>query len=382
MPSGDVRVEPVRDRAALEAFLRVPWPIYADDRQWIPPLLLERRQHLSPQHNPWFQHAETQLWIARKAGRPVGRISAQVDRLRLERHQDEAGTFGFLEGEDDPAVFAALFAAAEAWLRQQGMRRVYGPFSLSINDESGLLVEGFDTPPAMMMGHARPWYGPRVEEQGYHKARDLIAYWCDMTQEFPESLRRVVTSGLGQHKVRFRPLDFSRYEEELRLIVEIFNDAWSDNWGFVPLTEAEVRHLAKSLRPLIKAEWVCIGEVEGKPAAFAVTLPNVNEAIADLNGRLLPFGLFKLLWRLKVQGTRTGRMPLMGVRKAYQKGVMGAALALGVISRLYDYHRQRGRVTGAELSWVLEDNRATRRLIEQLAATSYKTYRVYHKELA
>jgi len=382
MAAEPLRIEPVEDRAGLEAFLRVPWSIYADDPQWVPPLLAERRQHLSPKHNPWFEHAEARFWIARRGDRAVGRISAQVDQLRLERHRDEAGTFGFLEGEDDPEVFAALFAAAESWLREKGMRRLYGPFSLSINDESGLLVEGFDTPPSMMMGHARPWYGPRVEQQGYRKARDLIAYWCDVREAFPESLRRLVDSGLSQHRVRFRPLDFSRYEEELRLIVDIFNDAWHDNWGFVPMTEAEVRHLAKSLRPLIKAEWICIGEVEGEPAAFTVTLPNINEAAADLNGRLFPFGLVKLLWRLKVRGTTTGRMPLMGVRKRWQKGVVGAALALGVIDRVHQYHKRQGRVRGAELSWVLEDNRPTRRLIEQLATTAYKTYRVYEKELA
>jgi len=381
MPADALRIEPVEDRAGLDAFLRVPWSIYADDPQWVPPLLAERRQHLSPKHNPWFEHAEARLWIARRGTRAVGRISAQADRLHLERHGDEAGFFGFLEAEDDPEVFAALFAEAEGWLRAQGLRRAYGPFSLSINDESGLLVEGFDTPPSMMMGHARSWYGPRVEEQGYSKARDLIAYWFDVKAEFPEGVRRLIDSGLGGRKVRFRPLDFSRYDEDLRLIVDIFNDAWHDNWGFVPMTEAEVRHLAKSLRPLIKAEWVCIGEVEGEPAAFTVTLPNINEAAADLDGRLFPFGLFKLLWRLKVRGTRTGRMPLMGVRKRYQRGVLGAALALGVIDRVHRYHKGRGRVHGAELSWVLEDNRPTRRLIEQLATRAYKTYRVYQKDL-
>lgn len=372
-------VETARD---LETFLRVPWRIYAEDPQWVPPLLLERRQHLSPKHNPWFEHAEARLWIAWCDGAPVGRISAQLDRLRLEQHRDEAGTFGFLEAIDHSEVFSALFNAAEDWLRSKGLRRAFGPFSLSINDDSGLLVDGFDRPPSMMMGHARPWYGPRVEEQGYSKARDLLAYWVDMTQPFPDSLKRLIASGIGDSRVTFRPMDFSRYTEELRLIVDIFNDAWRDNWGFVPMTEGEVRHLAKSLRPLIKPEWVYIGEVEGEAAAFAVTLPNVNEAIADLNGRLLPFGLAKLLWRIKVRGTTSGRMPLMGVRKHHQGGVLGAALALGVIERAYEYHRARGRVTGAELSWVLENNRPMRRLIERLAPQAYKTYRVYQKELS
>lgn len=382
MASDRLTVEAVESKRDLEAFLRVPWPIFADDPHWIPPLLLERRRHLSPKHNPWFEHGEARFWLARRGGQPVGRISAQIDYLRLQHHRDQAGNFGFLDAVDDGEVFAALLESAENWLRSRGMRQVIGPFSLSINDESGLLVEGFDHPPSMMMGHARPWYGPRLEEQGYRKVRDLIAYWVDPNQPFPASLMRLVESGIGEHKVTFRPLDISRYDEELRLIVDIFNDAWRDNWGFVPFTEAEIRHLAKSLRPLVGPEWICIGEVAGEPAAFAVTLPNINEAAADLDGRLFPFGIFKFLWRLKVTGTRTGRMPLMGVRKAYQKGVLGAALALGAIERLYRYHRNRGVVTGAELSWVLEENRPTRRLIEQLAARHYKTYRVYQKDLA
>lgn len=382
MASDKLTVAAVENKRDLKAFLRVPWSIYADDPQWVPPLLLERREHLDPEKNPWFEHGKARFWVARRGHQLVGRISAQVDHLRLEIHQDDAGNFGFLEAVDDPDVFAALFAVAEKWLREQGMRRAIGPFSLSINDESGLLIDGFDHPPCMMMGHARPWFGPRVEEQGYRKARDLIAYWVDPRVPFPGSLLRLINSGIGEHKVSFRPLDFSRYDEELRLIVDIFNDAWRDNWGFVPLTEAEVRHLAKSLRPLIKEKWACIGEIAGEPAAFAITLPNINEAAADLNGRLFPFGIFKFLWRLKVAGTRTGRMPLMGVRKRYQKGVLGAGLALGVIERLYRYHRERGIVTGAELSWVLEDNRPTRRLIEQLGSEPYKTYRVYQKALA
>ena len=382
MASEELTVEAVESKRDLEAFLRVPWHIYAEDPHWIPPLLMERRDHLNPEKNPWFDHGDARLWIAWRGEQPVGRISAQVDRLRLEIHQDQAGNFGFLEAVDDPEVFAALFAAAEEWLRRQGMKRAIGPFSLSINDESGLLIDGFDHPPCMMMGHARPWYGAYVEAQGYSKVRDLLAYWVDPRVPFPDSLMRLIDSGVGEHAVTFRPLNFARYDEELRLIVDIFNDAWRDNWGFVPLTEAEIRNLAKSLRPLIKEQWACIGEVAGEPAAFAVTLPNINEAAADLNGRLFPFGIFKFLWRLKVRGTRTGRMPLMGVRKQYQRGVIGAALALGVIERLYRYHRGRGTVTGAELSWVLEENRPTRRLIEQLGSKAYKTYRVYQKDLA
>jgi hypothetical protein len=379
--AASLRIQPVEDRGALKQFLKMPAQLYAGDPHWVPPLLFERLEHLNPSKNPYFDHAEVAYWLALAGERPVGRISAQVDRMHLERYGDATGHFGFLEAEDDPEVFAGLFETAEAWLKRRGMRRATGPFTLSINDETGLLIEGFETPPYLMMGHAPRYYGPRVEAEGYAKAKDLIAYAFDVAAPPPPRARRMLARLSKGAGLAFRPIEMRNFEAELRTIVDIFNDAWSDNWSFVPMTPAEVRHMGKSLKPIVRAEYAWIGEADGEPAAMTVTLPNVNEAIADLGGRLLPLGWAKLLWRLKVQGTRSARMPLMGVRKQYQGTPRGAALALGVIEAVRSWHAAHG-AKEAELSWVLEDNRPTRDIIETVGGRPYKTYRVYEKALA
>ncbi|MCE3249306.1 MAG: N-acetyltransferase [Geminicoccaceae bacterium] len=374
-------IQAVEDRGTLKRFLSMPARLYAGDPLWVAPLMFERLEHLNPRKNPYFEHAEVAYWLALRGERPVGRISAQVDRLHLELHQDATGQFGFLEAEDDSEVFAALFEAAETWLGHRGMRRAIGPFSLSVNDESGLLIDGFETPPYMMMGHVPRYYGPRVEQQGYRTAKDLVAYVFDVAAPPPPRARRVLDRLSRGAGLSYRPLDMRRFDDELQAIVDIFNDAWSDNWSFVPMTPAEVRYMGKNLKPILRSEYVWIGEVDGEAAAMTVTLPNVNEAIRDLGGRLLPFGWAKLLWRLKVAGTRTARMPLMGVRRKYQGTPRGAALALGVIEAVRSWHAAHG-AKEAELSWVLEDNRPTHEIIQMVGGRPYKTYRVYEKSLA
>jgi GNAT superfamily N-acetyltransferase len=375
-----LHIRPVEDRRTLKQFLKLPARLYAGDPNWVEPLMFERLEHLDPKKNPYFEHAEVGYWLALRGERPVGRISAQVDRLHLERYDDATGHFGFLEAEDDAEVFAALFEAAETWLKARGMRRVTGPFTLSINDETGLLIEGFETPPYLMMGHAPRYSASRVEERGYHKARDLIAYAFDVVAPPPPRARRMLERLSKGGGLSFRPIEMRRFDQELRTIVDIFNDAWSDNWNFVPMTPAEVRHMGKNLKPIVRAEYAWIGEADGEPAAMTVTLPNINEAITDLGGRLLPLGWAKLLWRLKVRGTRTARMPLMGVRKKYQGTQRGAALALGVIEAVRSWHADHG-AKEAELSWVLEDNHPTHDIIEMVGGRAYKTYRVYEKTL-
>ncbi len=376
----DIALERVENRADLKRFLDVPAGIYAGDPAWVQPLRFERLEHLDPRKNPYFATAEVAYWTARRNGRPVGRISAQVNRAHLERHKDATGHFGFLDAIDDPGLFLALTAAAEAWLRERGLERVVGPFSLSVNDESGLLIDGFDTPPYLMMGHARPYYAQHLEACGYRKAADLIAYLYDMASEPPAAVTKTIERLRRQPDVRIRPFDMSRYREEVETVAEIFNDAWADNWSFVPLSPPDIAFLAKNLRPLVSPGHAAIAELDGEAVAMAVTLPNVNEAIADLGGRLLPFGWAKLLWRLKVRGTKTARLPLMGVRRRFQNGPLGAALALGVIDSVRRYHASQGTNWG-ELSWVLEDNTRVRRIIEMAGATPYKTYRMYEKGL-
>ena len=379
--AGGLVLQVVERPAASDAFVRLPWAIYRDDPAWIPPLLLERREHLDPRKNPFFETAATRFWLALRDGRPVGRISAQVNSAYLARHGDATGHFGMLEAEDDPAVFRALLEAAEDWLKGQGMRRALGPFNLSINEECGLLVEGFQHPPSMLMGHAKPYYAARLEALGYRKAKDLICYHYDAANEMPPAVAHLLGKTARAERLKVRALDFSRYEADLATIMEIFNDAWSDNWGFVPMSQAELLHMAKALKPIVRPQSVAIAELDGKPVAMAIGLPNVNEVIADLDGRLLPFGWMKLLWRLKVKTPKTARVPLMGVRKAYHGSLLGAALAIAVIERIWQGQTAMG-VVGGELSWILEDNLAMRRMIEQFGGVAYKTYRIYERGLA
>lgn len=371
------RVETAADRAA---FLRLPWAIYRDDPNWVPPLIMERRDHLDPQENPYFEQAEAAYWLAKRDGRPVGRVSAQINHAHLSQHEDATGHFGFFDVEDESETASALLAAAETWLHKKGMRRVTGPFSLSINDESGLLVDGFDTPPSIMMGHARPYFAGLLTGAGYDKAKDLICYRILMDQALPPQMAGYLRKAKQIDGLVIRPLDMGRYGGELETIIDIFNDAWSENWGFVPLPDAEIRHMAKMLRPLVGPDHFAIAELDGEPVAMAVGLPNLNEAIADLDGRLFPFGWAKLLWRVKVRTPKTARMPLMGVRKAHQGGPVGAALALSVIDAVWSARRKAG-VEMAELSWILEDNLPMRRMIEQLGAEPYKTYRIFERDL-
>lgn len=375
-----LRVEPVESRRDLVRFVELPSAIHADDPAWVQPLTFERLRHLDRRRNPFWRGIDIRFWIARRGDRQVGRISAQVNRRHLEQHRDGTGHFGFLDAIDDAEVFAALLATAEDWLRSQGMQHIAGPFDPSINDTCGLLVEGFEHPPVMMTAHARPWYARHLEALGYRKLRDLVGYDFNVADDWPPAAGRLVARARRTPGLRVRALDMRRYQEEIDTICEIFNDAWANNWGFVPFDRTEARYLAQEIRPFVTAGCFAIGELDGEPAAMTVTLPDLNEAIRDLGGRLLPLGWAKLLWRLKVRGVRRWRMPLMGVRRRHQASPRGAALALAVIDAVKSYHRQRG-VQRAELSWVLEDNRPTRELIEKVGGIPYKTWRIYAKSL-
>lgn len=364
---------PVESRAEMSRFIDLPTRLQADDPNYVAPLRLERRQALSPKSNPYFKHAEARFWLAVRDGRDVGRISAQVDRLEPD---PEVGHFGFLAAEDDPEVFAALFGTAEAWLRERGKTRVTGPFSLSINEETGLLVDGFDTPPMLLMPHDPRYAGPRVEDCGYAKVKDVYAYRHDIRKESPPAVRRMIE----RHKpatLTTRALDMRRYDEEFAAITDIFNDAWSENWGFLPFTPEEVRHMAKSMKPLIRPEFVSIVESDGERVGFGIALPNLNEIIADFDGRLLPFNWLKLLARLK-RGPRSVRVPLMGVRRGFGGSLVGGLVPFLIIEGMRQGGLPRG-VIEAELSWILEDNKPMRRILDSFGATAYKTYRIYEK---
>ncbi|WP_374470502.1 dATP pyrophosphohydrolase [Phenylobacterium sp.] len=375
---GGIAIVPVTTPDELDRFVRLPMRLNRHDPNYIAPLLMERREALSPKTNPFFAHAEVQLWLAVRDGRDVGRISAQIDAL-MPQAMGRAGHFGMIAAEDDPAVFAALFAAAEGWLRDRGRDRALGPFNLSINEEVGLLVDGHDTPPMVMMGHDPAYVGGRIEALGYAKARDVYAYLADTTHDLPDRILNRIRRGPPEGVV-VRELDMSRYEEEVRDLTQILNDAWADNWGFTPTTEAETAQLAKALKPVIDRRLTWFAEIDGEPAGFIVFLPNVNEAIRDLDGKLLPFGWAKLLWRLKVKGLKTARVPLMGVRRKFAATARGTLLPFLLMDAGASAARRLG-YQRAELSWILEDNRAMNHILQAAGAEVYKTYRIYEKAL-
>lgn len=373
-------VTPVADNKDLRDFLDVPFALYRNDPSWVAPLYLERLDHLNARKNPYFRHADVQLFVARRNGQPVGRISAQHDRLRLEHHSDGTGQFGFFESENEAGTARALFAEAEAWLKGRGLARVQGPFNFSINDEIGLLVDGFRHRPNMMMGHGLPYYHDLLAAQGLRKAKDVIAYHTDDTSPLPPLLQRVAKRAMASGDIAIRPLDKKQIKRDIAIIMDIFNDAWSHNWGFVPFTQAELDKLATDLKLLVHGEYVAIATYKGEPAAMAVTLPNLNDWIAGFNGRLLPFNWLKLARAVIAKRPTSIRMPLLGVRKKFQDSLVGSALAIAVIDRVRTYHIGRG-VKSAEMSWILEDNTRMRHIIEELGAKPYKTYRIYEKEL-
>ena len=309
-----LEIVPCLTAADMDRFVRLPLRLNAGDPAWSPPLLMERREALDPKVNPFFKHAEAAFWLVVRDGVDVGRISAQIDALSPPNPEGRTGNFGLIAAEDDPAVFSTLLATAEAWLRERGCVIAAGPFNLSINEEVGLLVDGFHTPPMLMMGHDPPYAGPRIEEQGYAKLKDVYAYICDTATDIPKAARARIERSTPRG-VRLRMLNLKDYDADVRRLTEIFNDSWAGNWGFAPLTEAETQHLGKSLKLLINPRLLWFAEIDGEPAGFGVTLPNLNEAIRDLNGALFPFGIVKLLWRLKVKGLKTGRVPLMGVKR-------------------------------------------------------------------
>jgi hypothetical protein len=366
------------DTAALRrAFLQLPHRLYATDPHWVAPLDFELRQRLWGS-NPFFEHAVAQAWVAMRDGECVGRICAQYDRLHQQVHGNDVGSFGLIEMVEDAAVVDALLQTAAGWLHTHDATRMRGPLNLSVNEECGLLVEGFDSPPSIMMGHALPGYDRLLQQQGLLKARDLLAYRVAPDFEAPRVMRRLADSLSGS--VRVRPLDTRDKTRELEVLRDIFNDAWSENFGFVPFTEAEFQDIGKLLTLLMPPDYVQMAEVDGEPAAFIVAMPNINEITARLRGRLLPFGWLRLLWGLKVRHPGSARVSLMGVRKKFQQSRLGPGLAFMVIDAVRKRLCANG-VTEVELSWILEDNSGMRSIIESIGGEPYKRYRIYEKAI-
>ncbi len=385
MAANDLVITPVADKAQLKAFVDLPWAIYANDPNWVPPLKDEVYGLLTPGKNPFHEHADHQYFLARRGGDVVGRISAHIDHQALGMPVEQGmgpgtGNFGLFEAKDAEAA-AALIAAAEEWLRGKGMTRVLGPISLSIWEEPGLLVKGFDHPPTVMMGHNSAAYQPWIEAAGYVPAKTLNTYELDITSDFPPLIQRIVQSGEKNDRIRIRKVDKSKFDREAAIILSILNDAWGRNWGFVPITDSEVAFTGKKLKPIVFEDLIRIAELDGEPVAFMMTLPDLNEALKPLNGSLFPFGWAKLLWWLRAPRCRTMRVPLMGVVQRLQSSRLASQLAFMMIEYIRRDAIAKYGSTRGEIGWILEDNQGMNAIAEAINAEVNKSYVIYGKTL-
>jgi GNAT superfamily N-acetyltransferase len=371
-----VTVRPVDGSSELGRFIRFPWSVQSRDPNWVPPLISDVRAALNPAKHPFHAHADVQCSLAWRGDTLVGRIAAIHNRTHVEFQDERAGFFGLFECLDDADVAGALLDAAEGWVRARGLERIRGPMNLSTNEElssPGILVDGFDTPPSILMSHNPPYYARLVESNGYVKSKDLLAYWLE-GREAPERVLRGVEKIRKRENVQVRPLELRRFKEEVRTVQDIYNSAWERNWGFVPMSAAEIEHMAKQLRPIVDPALCLFAEIDGETVAFGLGLPDYNRALRHVDGRLFPFGLIKLLWyRRKIDAAR---VITLGVKPGFRHKGLDAL----IITELFRAGA-RGGMSQGECSWILEDNWDMRRGLERIGAEVYKTYRVYEKDL-
>ena len=378
--SSNVTIRPVRTKKDKKAFVDFAWEVYKNDPAWVPPLKDEVHGLITPGKNPWFEHAKAEFWLAERGDKVVGRISAQVDELVQEHMAKGIGNWGFLDALDEEAA-QALIKTAEEWLRRQGMDRALGPISLSIWDEPGLEIEGFEQDPTAMMGHHRPEYRGWIESAGYDKAKDLLTYEVDIAHWDDPKINRLIAAGERNPHIRIRMVDKSKFNEEARIILNILNDAWSNNWGYVPLTEAEISYAGKKLKPIIYNELVRVAEIDGEPVAFMITIPDINELTKDLNGELFPFNFIKLLWRLRRPRTLRARVPLMGVAKKLHHSRLASMLAFMLIEYTRRDCVSKFGINVGEFGWILEDNKGMLSIAELPGARINHRYRIFEKAL-
>jgi hypothetical protein len=366
-------------RGRLDDFLNVVDYIYREDKAYVRPLDMELRDRLNPSKNPFFEHGEGVVFCAYRNGFVVERCTATIDREHLGRYGDATGFFGFLDTIDDEEVTRELLSRAESWLRSKGMKHVRGPLSLNINEELGCLINGFATPPYMMMPHHRPYQGGLIEKAGYTKAKDFYA-WSYRVGDLNKRVRRAHEEIKALPEVTSRTVSKTSLDKDVELLVDVFNDAWSENWGFVPFTRNEVRKMASDFKLILLPEITCIVSIDGEPAAVALAVPNLNELVRDFDGKLLPLGLAKLLWRLRVEGPKSARLILLGIRKKWRYVRKYASLSAYMYAEMNEGGRKLG-IREGELGWTLEDNGRVNAGIQMMGAKLYKTYRVYEKGL-
>jgi len=372
----NIEVRTVSSNKDLMQFIKLPWKIYQNDPHWVPPLILDRKNLLNKKKNPFYSHAEMEMFLAYKNNELVGRIAAITNENHNKFHEDNVGFFGFFESIDDKDVSDALFTKSEEWLHERGKDAVLGPMNPSTNDEAGLLIEGFDSPPYVMMCHNPEYYGGLIENQGYEKAKDLYDWLLDIRgMKIPNKILRLADMSAKKYDLTIRNISIKNLNRDVQLIREIYNDAWSRNWGFVPFTNEEIDHLAADLKQIVIDEFVLLAFKDDRPIGFLLCVPNINEIlIKNHSGRLLPTGIFRLL--LGMKKIKTVRVITLGIVKDFQHIGLGTILYTELIRRA-----QKRNLDGGEMSWILEDNEAMNRPIELLGSKLYKKYRVYQKKL-
>lgn len=378
-----VSISPVTTKADRQAFVDLPYRAYRHLPAWRAPLRLERSMFLNPKHNPLLARMDHQLFLARRGDRVVGRISAHVNPDHLREHGGGTGHFGFLDTyEPDEALQHALLKTAEDWLRGRGMTRIGGPYNFSVNDECGLLIDGFDMPPMIMMPYGRPDYGPAMESAGYAKAMDVFALRHEFgeTYRVPARVSRLLKGIARNPELSIRSMDMKNFRAEVDLVMDIFNDAWSRNWGFIPFGEEQIKSMARELRPLIRPDSMWIAFINGEAAGFVLFLPDINELAQGLDGRLLPFGWARFLWRLKVRGATRARLPLAGLRRKFHKTPRGLYAMSACYEAAFRAQFDHG-VRTLESGWILETNTDLLNLCALYEMPAYKTYRLYDKAL-
>ncbi|MGQ9575588.1 MAG: GNAT family N-acetyltransferase [Thermoguttaceae bacterium] len=377
--SGALEIRQVESRPDLDKFIRLPWRIYADDPHWVPPLLVEVRQFLDRRKHPFYRHGEAAQFLALRAGQPVGRILVSDDPRFNQRHRTNLGCFGMFESTNDPAVAHALLDAAASWLRARGRDTLRGPIDYSTNYPCGLLIEGFDSPPRVMMNHNPPYYARLLESWGLAKVKDLFAWWFTDPLDLVSRWQRRAEWLARRGRITVRSFRTEDFEAEVRRCSDMYAAAHRDNWGAVQLTEAEFQYFARHLVRVAVPEHILLAEADGKPVGFAITLPDLNEAIRPLRGRLttfgLPIGLFRLMYRIR--RVKTARMMVLVVLEGYRRRGVAELLIL----RTLDYGKNVLGYTTAELGWTLEDNYLINRAIEAAGGKHYKTYRIYERQI-
>lgn len=378
-----ITVTEVTTPAQMRDFIELPYSLYNGHSTWTPPLRMMEKTRFDPKQNPGLARIEPTYWLAHCRGQLVGRLASFINHEHIELYQDETGHFGFFD--IDPVycdAAPALFEAAAEWLRAKGMKHMAGPYNFSVNEECGMLIDGFDTPQMMLMPHGREDYPILMENMKFEKAMDLFAYLSNVHEGYPRPsiIHKMHQLADRKGEVTFRRMDKSKFVQEIERAMDVFNDSWSENWGYLPYSDAQVQHMANDLKPLIEADGFWFAEKDGEALGFVLLAPNLNEAISGLNGRLFPFGWAKLLYRLKVKGTRTGRVPLMGIRKSVQKTRTGSLIMLNLFEFAYQAMRRKG-YADIELSWILEPNKDVQNMIALCGAQVYKTYRIWKKAL-